>query len=115
MSSERTAVDRRALEEAVVWINGRLRYHGGGIELVAVDEPANPESGGATVHVRFAGLCTACAWKTLTWFGTVKDAIEAVPGVASVEAPGTRVSEQAERRFRALSGRGASPTSGTRA
>jgi Fe-S cluster biogenesis protein NfuA len=91
-------VDRAALDDAIVWVNGRLRMHGGGIELVGVDE----QPGGAIVHVRFAGMCTACAWKTLTWFGTVKDAIEAVPGVASVEAPGTRVSEQAQARFAAL-------------
>jgi len=91
-------VDRSALDDAVVWVNGRLRMHGGGIELVAVDEL--PE--GAVVHVRFTGMCTACAWKTLTWFGTVKDAIEAVPGVATVEAPGTRVSEAAVARIRAM-------------
>jgi len=54
------------------------------------------------VLLRFTGMCTACAWKTLTWFGTVKDAIEAVPGVARVVTTKTRVSEQAEARFRAL-------------
>jgi len=91
-------VDRRELDDAVIWANGRLRMHGGGIELVAVDELP----GGAVVHVRFTGMCTACAWKALTWFGTVKDAIEAVPGVATVEAPGTRVSEAAEARIRAM-------------
>jgi Fe-S cluster biogenesis protein NfuA len=90
--------DRAALDDAIAWCNGRLRMHGGGIELVSIDH----EPDGAVVHVRFAGMCTACAWKTLTWFGTVKDAIEAVPGVARVEAPGTRVSEQAEARFRAM-------------
>lgn len=91
-------LDRERLDDAIDWCNGRLRMHGGGIELVAIDELHD----GAVVHVRFSGMCTACAWKTLTWFGTVKDAIEAVPGVASVEAPGTRISEQAEARFRAM-------------
>lgn len=94
-------VDPQRLADAVAWCNGRMRMHGGGLELVSIDE----DSDGAVVHVRFAGMCTACAWKTLTWFGTVKDAIEAVPGVARVEAPGTRVSEQAEARFRAMNAR----------
>ena len=91
-------VDRKTLDDAVVWVNGRLRMHGGGIEVVTIDD--RPD--GAVVHVRFTGMCTGCAWKTLTWFGTVKDAIEAVPGVATVEAPGTRVSEAAEARVRAM-------------
>lgn len=91
-------VDPAALDDAIVWVNGRLRMHGGGIELVTIDD----QTDGAVVHVRFTGMCTACAWKTLTWFGTVKDAIEAVPGVVGVQAPGTRVSEQAEARFRAM-------------
>jgi Fe-S cluster biogenesis protein NfuA len=89
-------VDREALDNAVVWCNGRLRMHGGGIEVVSVSDASG------TVTVRFTGMCTACAWKTLTWFGTVRDAIAAVPGVRDVEAPGTRVSEQAAARFRAL-------------
>ena len=91
-------VDRSALDEAMVWVNGRLMMHGGGIELVTVDD--RPD--GAVVHVRFTGMCTGCAWKNLTWFGTVRDAIEAVAGVATVEAPGTRVSEAAEARLRAM-------------
>lgn len=90
--------DRALVNDAIAWCNGRLRMHGGGIELVSIDD----SSEGAVVHVRFTGMCTACAWKTLTWFGTVKDAMEAVPGVARVEAPGTRVSEQAEARFRTM-------------
>ncbi len=93
-------IDEQALDDTVTWVNGRLRMHGGGIEVVSVgpDEPA-----GAVVVVRFTGMCTGCSWKTLTWFGTVKDAIESVPGVARVEAPGTRVSAQAEARFRSMS------------
>jgi Fe-S cluster biogenesis protein NfuA len=97
VTGEAGVVDPQALDDALRWVNGRLMMHGGGIELVRVE----PTDEGAVVHVRFAGMCTACAWKTLTWFGTVKDAIEAVPGVVRVEAPGTRVSAQAEARFRA--------------
>ncbi len=97
-----TELDRKRLDDAIAWCNGRLRMHGGGIELVSIDASGADDQRGAVVHVRFTGMCTACAWKTLTWFGTVKDAIEAVPGVARVDAPGTRVSEQAEARFRAL-------------
>jgi Fe-S cluster biogenesis protein NfuA len=98
-----------ALEATITWVNGRLMMHGGGVEVVAVE----PSDEGAVVEVRFTGMCTACAWKTLTWFGTVKDAIEAVPGIARVEAAGTRVSEQAASRVRALaSGRSSGVTSG---
>lgn len=98
-------IDRAALDDAVTWTNGRLRMHGGGIEVVSVDDGPDDDPGGGDqgrVSVRFTGMCTACAWKSLTWFGTVKDAIEAVPGVGTVEAPGTRVSEQAEARMRAI-------------
>lgn len=99
MTPAHGVLDRRLLDDAVQWCNGRMRMHGGGLELVSVDDSDD----GAIVHVRFSGMCTGCAWKTLTWFGTVKDAIEAVPGVAGVEAPGTRVSAQAEARFRSMS------------
>jgi Fe-S cluster biogenesis protein NfuA len=87
------AVDQRSLDEAVAWVNGRLRMHGGGIVVDAVRD--------GHVEVRFVGMCCGCAWKSLTWFGTVRDAIAAVDGVVEVTAPGTRVSEQAEARMAA--------------
>jgi Fe-S cluster biogenesis protein NfuA len=102
---DRRALDRDLLDAAIEWCNTRMRMHGGGLELVSVDDggaDSDDDDDGAIVHVRFTGMCTGCAWKTLTWFGTVKDAIEAVPGVASVDAPGTRVSPQAEARFRSM-------------
>jgi len=85
-------VDRAALEDAIRWVNGRMRSHGGGIEITAID--------GGAVTVRFVGMCCGCPWKPLTWFGTVHDALIAVPGVESVAAPGTRVSDEAAVRLR---------------
>ena len=86
-------IDRGALDDAIVWCNGRLRMHGGGIELVSTDDHGH-------VVVRFAGMCCGCHWKSLTWFGTVKEALEAVAGVEHVEAAGTRISAEAEARLR---------------
>ncbi len=90
----KTPIDTVALSDAVVWINTRLRMHGGGIEVDHIDDHAGH------VRVHFVGMCCGCAWKSLTWMGTVRDALSAVPGVVTVEAPGTRVSDQAEERFR---------------
>lgn len=97
-ASDGTVIDRRALDGAVVWINGRLRMHGGAIELVAADDERGH------VEVRFTGMCCGCGWKATTWFGTVRPALESVPGVSSVSAPGTRVSEQAADRMMAVLG-----------
>lgn len=97
-------IDQGALDDAIVWINTRLRNHGGGIELVEATD-GDAARGSGRVTVRFTGMCTGCGWKAMTWFGTVKDALEAVPGVGSVDAPGTAVSEVAEARVRAVLGR----------
>lgn len=87
-------IEPAALADAVVWVNGRMRSHGGGIELVeATDDGA--------VEVRFIGMCCGCPWKPLTWFGTVEAALRAVPGVVSVAAAGTRISDEAQSRLRA--------------
>ncbi len=96
-------IDRSALDDAVTWVNGRLRMHGGGIEIVDITErgrPAGERLDGGHVVVRFTGMCCGCAWKSLTWFGTVENALLAVPGVSSVEAAGTRISDEAEARLR---------------
>lgn len=86
-------IDDHALADAVVWVNGRMRMHGGGIDVVSTGDDGH-------VCVRFTGMCCGCPWKPLTWFGTVKDALEAVPGVVSVDAAGTRISAEAEARLR---------------
>gem|GEM_PF-4706247 len=92
-------IDTAALDDALRWVNGRLRSHGGAVELVeARDDGA--------VTVRFAGMCCGCPWKPLTWEGTVRGALGAVEGVTSVTAPGTRISDEAAARMRdVLSGR----------
>lgn len=95
MSSAQT-IDREALANTITWINGRLRMHGGGVELVKIDDPRG------AVEVRFAGMCCGCAWKATTWLGTVHDALLAVPGVKSASAPGTAVSVQARQRMRTV-------------
>ncbi len=90
-------IEPAALADAVVWINGRMRSHGGGIEVVQATEDG-------AVEVRFIGMCCGCPWKPLTWFGTVEAALRAVPGVVSVAAAGTRISDEAESRLRATLG-----------
>lgn len=90
-------VDPVALDAALATVNRRMRSHGGGVELVDV----SPEG---AVRLRFVGLCCGCPWKPLTWFGTVEHTIADVDGVTSVEADGTRISAEAERRVRAAAG-----------
>ena len=86
-------IDADALEDAVFWLNGRLRSHGGAIALVS--------AGDDRVEVRFEGMCCGCPYKALTFNGTVRPALEAVPGVSRIEAAGTRISEEAAERLAA--------------
>lgn len=83
------------IEARVAELSARIAAHAGGLELdhVAAD---------GTVTVRFTGMCTGCPYRPLTMAGTVRPALLAIDGVTRVEAVGSRISEEAERRLNDL-------------
>ena len=85
-------IDKTDLDSVVHDVSLRLRSHGGGIELTAVNEVGD-------VSVRFTGMCCGCPYKALTWRGTVHPMLSRIDGVTSVDAPGIRISEEAEERL----------------
>jgi Fe-S cluster biogenesis protein NfuA len=81
------AIQRRVKEVSAV-----LYAHAGGIELDRVDE-------GGRVHVRFTGSCTGCPYRPVTMATTIRPGLLDVEGVTAVEATGSRISEEAQRRL----------------
>jgi Fe-S cluster biogenesis protein NfuA len=81
------AVERRVKEVSAV-----LYAHAGGIELDHVDE-------GGRVHVKFTGSCTGCPYRPVTMATTIRPGLLQIEGVTGVEATGSRISEEAERRL----------------
>ena len=51
------------------------------------------------LSVRFTGMCCGCPYKALTWRGTVYPMLSQIEGVTIVDAPGIRISEEAEERL----------------
>lgn len=94
---DRDAVDRDVLERAVTWVNGRMRSHAGEITVVDVSDDG-------AVEVRFGGMCCGCPYKAVTFEGTVRPALAAVPGVRVVRAAGTRISDEAAARLARYAG-----------
>ena len=85
-------IDKTDLDAVVHAVSLRLRSHGGGIELTAVSDTGD-------VSVRFTGMCCGCPYKALTWRGTVYPMLSQIVGVTTVDAPGIRISEEAEERL----------------
>ena len=88
-------IDRAAVQERVDELSWLMGTHGGGLELESVAEDG-------TVRVRFTGMCNGCTFRPLTMAGTIRRALDSVPGVHRVEATGTRISEEAEQRLAEL-------------
>lgn len=89
-----TPVDRTALEQRVHEVSTFINMHAGGLELSHVSDEGD-------VEVSFTGMCTGCPYRPVTMVATVRPALMEIPGVRSVTAVGSRVSEQAERRLAA--------------
>ena len=80
------------IAKRVADVSQLLTMHAGGVDLVGV------ESDG-TVRVQFNGMCAGCLYRPVTMAATVRPALLEIEGVTSVQAVGSRVSEQAERRL----------------
>ena len=81
------------VREAIVPL---LRVHGGGAELVAVED--------GTVRLRYTDACTACRLRPLTMVAAIRPRLLALDGVERVEVDGVRISQAAIERFERLGG-----------
>lgn len=88
----------RAVRAAVDSLAVALRPHGGGLVLESLDDGP----GGATVRLRFTGMCAGCPARPLCHDQTVAPVLRSLPGVAEVVAPGTRVDAAAAARLRRM-------------
>lgn len=85
-------IDQAELDNVKHDVSLRMRSHGGGIELTTVSETGH-------LSVCFTGMCCGCPYKALTWRGTVYPMLSQIEGVTIVDAPGIRISEEAEERL----------------
>jgi Fe-S cluster biogenesis protein NfuA len=91
-------VDATLLGIRIEEVRAVMSAHAGAVELIDV----SPWGG---VRLRFTGMCAGCPYRPLTMEGTIRPALESVPGVTAVEARGARVSEEALARMRRHLGR----------
>jgi Fe-S cluster biogenesis protein NfuA len=105
-AEEGKAVSAAGVARTVAALSTAFRPHGGGLVLEALE--------GATVRVRFTGMCTGCPARILCHEQTVVPVLGALSGVHGVEAPGTRVDAAAAARLRQMLGTSAGhdPASG---
>jgi Fe-S cluster biogenesis protein NfuA len=89
-------IDPIALDRTISRLNAHLRAHAGGVEVTSVVADR--------VQLRFTGMCCGCPFKALTWRATVKPAMLELDGVLNVDAPGVRISDEAEERLRVAFG-----------
>jgi Fe-S cluster biogenesis protein NfuA len=73
-------------------VSAVLYAHAGGIVLDHIDHDGR-------VHVAFTGACTGCPYRPVTMATTIRPGLMAIEGVSGVEATGSRISEEAERRL----------------
>jgi Fe-S cluster biogenesis protein NfuA len=82
----------RAVRARLRAVNGVLAAHAGRLELVEIR--------GGVIHVRFLEACAGCQLRPVTMATVVRPALETLPQVSRVEAPGTRLAAAAEDRLR---------------
>jgi Fe-S cluster biogenesis protein NfuA len=80
------------VERRVEEVSAILHAHAGGIQLDRIDDDGR-------VHVNFTGACTGCPYRPVTMETTIRPALLQLGGVTSVEATGSRISAEAERRL----------------
>jgi Fe-S cluster biogenesis protein NfuA len=80
------------IERRVEQVSAVLYAHAGGIVLDRIGDDGK-------VHVAFTGACTGCPYRPVTMATTIRPGLLSIEGVTAVEAQGSRVSEEAERRL----------------
>jgi Fe-S cluster biogenesis protein NfuA len=100
-----SAVEHGQVAARIEEVRVLMSAHAGGVELIDV----SPRGG---VRLRFTGMCAGCPYRPLTMEGTIRPALESVPGVTSVQAAGARVSDEALARMRRYLGRTTLPSPG---
>ncbi|MGD9925151.1 MAG: NifU family protein, partial [Pseudorhodoplanes sp.] len=68
-----------------------LLIHGGGIDLLAIDEDGR-------VELEFQGACRGCALQSVTYAIGVRQRLMEIPGVREVDVRGVRLSKMALQR-----------------
>jgi len=90
-------IDTAQLAAAIRDVDTRMKGHAGGIELISAGADG-------VVEVRFTGMCQGCFARPTTFEGTIRPRLMQVAGVTELRANGTRLSDEATARFRALLG-----------
>jgi Fe-S cluster biogenesis protein NfuA len=98
-----SGVDPEQVAARVEEVRALMSAHAGGVELIDL----SPRGG---VRLRFTGMCAGCPYRPLTMEGTIRPALESVPGVTAVQADGARVSEEALARMRRYLGSSTLPS-----
>lgn len=78
------------LAAALAEVNGALRAHAGGLELISVED--------GTVRVRFIGACTGCPARPVTLTATVQPGLAAA-GIRHVVVDGVRLDADQQARL----------------
>lgn len=80
--------------DRVNMINNLLAQHAGGIELADIDDEGR-------IKLKFTGMCTGCLYRPITMSATIRPALMEIDGVSEVEAPGSRIDEDARQKLEA--------------
>jgi Fe-S cluster biogenesis protein NfuA len=87
------SITRLHIEEVVeADIRPVLKIHGGGVNILDVDEEGR-------VHLEFEGACRGCALQSVTYAVGIRQRLLEVPGVSDVTMRGIKVSPIALKRI----------------
>ena len=81
----------RVLDVLDLQIRPLLLIHGGGIDLVSIDESGR-------VELEFQGACRGCALQSVTYAIGVRQRLMEIPGVTEIDVKGVRLSKMALKR-----------------
>jgi len=90
-SSPTTELEDRVMEVLDLQIRPLLLIHGGGIDLIRIDDAGR-------VELEFQGACRGCALQSVTYAIGVRQRLMEIPGVSEVDVKGVRLSRMALQR-----------------